>query len=190
MRKWGRFSFADPANDVARKLIMYHDLTIITMLALRVGISFFLISFYCGRFWCRGKNKDEKVEFWWAMLPLLWLVVLAYPSLVNLFRIDSESKRVYMFIAVIGHQWYWEYRYKVMPIGGYLEGFCDWDITKYGWGSNIYYGKWGLILSFCAQRLGGGTIKGALDYIEFRYNSFMVLEDDLGSGEFRLFEVD
>lgn len=39
----------DPANDVARSLIIYHDLTLMTMLALGVGIRFFLISFYrCG----------------------------------------------------------------------------------------------------------------------------------------------
>lgn len=36
----------DPANDVARSLVVYHDLTLITMVALAVGIRFFLISFY------------------------------------------------------------------------------------------------------------------------------------------------
>lgn len=174
----------DPANSVARSLIVYHDLTLITILALGVGIRFFLVSFYGCRFWSRGKNKDEKVEFWWAMLPLLWLLVLAYPSLVNLFKIDASGKCVCMFLGVIGHQWYWEYRYSL------VSSLLEWEegIRKSVKYSNPILYWWGNILGF--SRSLSFVRRWFRERFEFMYDSFIVSTEDLRLGEYRLFEVD
>lgn len=50
MRYWGQLGFPDPGTEITQKLILYHDLTCLTMVGIGAGIGFFLLSFYRCRF--------------------------------------------------------------------------------------------------------------------------------------------
>ena len=104
--------FQDPGTQITEKLIWYHDLTLITMVGLSRGIRVFLVSFYLVRYWNKLIKKHEKVEFWWTFFPAIWLSILSYPSLRNLFKMERGSP-VRLIVKVVGHQWYWKYRYVV-----------------------------------------------------------------------------
>lgn len=105
LRCWNQLGFQDPGTLIAEKLIWYHDLTLITMVGLRGGITVFLVSFRFTSFWNKSIKKNEKVEFWWTFLPAMWLLFLSYPSLRNLFEME-RGKPVSLIVKVTGHQWY------------------------------------------------------------------------------------
>lgn len=119
--------------------------------------------------------------------------MLAYPSLVNLYKIDASSSSVYIFVWVIAHQWYWEYHYRVYPNLSRWWSIGRWDMRKYGYRLDRFKIEWGNIWAWVA---GISTVQKA--YFEevgvkglfFDYESFIVPEGGLKVGEFRLYEVD
>lgn len=46
------------------------------------------------------------MEFWWTILPILWLAFLSYPSLCNLFKMECEASSAGVVVQVVGHQWF------------------------------------------------------------------------------------
>lgn len=195
MRYWNQLGFQDPGTQMTEKLVWYHDLTLMTMVGLRTGIGFFLISFYASTFWNKSIKKNEKVEFWWTFLPAMWLIFLSYPSLRNLFEIE-RGKPVGLVVKVIGHQWYWSYEYLVRLFSaswdnerGYQE-FNKWG--KDGSGRRINKGRftnlrWGdMDLTWRGPRQQNFEVEP----YKFEYDSFIVEEANLKKGEYRLLEVD
>jgi len=55
--------------------------------------------------------KNERLEIFWSTFPALLLVLFSYFSLFNLYNIEVGDK-VNFGVKVVGHQWYWEYRYE------------------------------------------------------------------------------
>jgi cytochrome c oxidase subunit 2 len=67
----------------------------------------------------RAKSPDDrpeqihgstKLEITWAIIPLLILLVVGFATIGQLFQLDREQPNP-VRIDVIGHQWWWEYRY-------------------------------------------------------------------------------
>lgn len=63
MSRWNQQGFQDVYTDIASRLVRYHDLTIVTIVALAVGIRYFLISCFSSKYWFKLIKKNEKVEF-------------------------------------------------------------------------------------------------------------------------------
>ena len=55
-------------------------------------------------------THNTLVEVAWTVVPALLLIVIFVPSL-NLIYQQSDYKHPYMTVGIIGHQWYWEYKY-------------------------------------------------------------------------------
>lgn len=110
--------------------------------------------------------------------------MLAYPSLVNLFKMDASGKCVCMFLGVIGHQWYWEYRYSLVP------SLLEEGLGRKGGGKlgNAVISWWSNMIGF--PRSLNYVNRWFMERFEFVYDSFMVSTEDLRSGEYRLYEVD
>ena len=104
--------------------------------------------------------SDVKLEFIWTLFPSVVLLLLAIPSFGLLFSVEKVSAPE-LTIKVIGHQWYWEYQY--MDYIQYNE-IIETDLHKF-----IYKNK-----------------------TEDNYivESYMINDEDLSKGQFRLLEVD
>lgn len=101
-------------------------MTLVTIVALGVGIRLFLCYCFTNKFWFKGIKKNEKVEFWWTVLPALWLGFLSYPSLHNLFMMDCQGKvAAELTMEVVGHQWYWTYNYDDGEYDSYMVARDD-----------------------------------------------------------------
>ena len=50
------------------------------------------------------------LEFIWTVLPIVILLLIAFPSLYLLYLIE-EFRSPALTVKVIGHQWYWEYQF-------------------------------------------------------------------------------
>lgn len=64
-----------------------------------------------------ARTHNTPLEIVWTVIPTLIVVFLAFPStrLVYAYNVMPKSQ---MTVKVIGHQWYWEYRY---PDQGHLD---------------------------------------------------------------------
>lgn len=104
--------------------------------------------------------SDVKLEFLWTVFPTLVLLFLAIPSFGLLFSIEKVSAPE-LTVKVIGHQWYWEYQYM-----DYIDfkQIVETNTAKY-----VYLNK---------------------KNDEYIIESYMIADDDLEKGQYRLLEVD
>jgi len=59
----------------------------------------------------RPKVEDKRLEFWWTLIPTLILITILLLSWVVIYEIDRPDRDPDYTVRVIGHQWYWEFRY-------------------------------------------------------------------------------
>ena len=104
--------------------------------------------------------SDVKLEFIWTLFPSIVLLLLAIPSFGLLFSVEKISAPE-LTIKVIGHQWYWEYQY--------MDYINFNEIINSGLNKFIYKNK------------------TDDNYI---FESYMINDEDLSKGQYRLLEVD
>jgi cytochrome c oxidase subunit II len=104
--------------------------------------------------------SDIKLEFLWTLFPSIVLFLLAIPSFGLLFSVEKVSAPE-LTVKVIGHQWYWEYQY--------MDYLNFKEIVRKGNNAFLYMNK-----------------------TEDNYiiESYMINDEDLEKGQFRLLEVD
>lgn len=51
------------------------------------------------------------LEFTWTIIPCILLVIIAVPTWKSIFKQAAEPKPEALLVEVIGHQWWWEFRY-------------------------------------------------------------------------------
>ncbi len=56
-------------------------------------------------------HESPKLEFWWALLPTVLLIILTWLSIVVWYKIQFGTAAPGLTTEVIGHQFYFEYRY-------------------------------------------------------------------------------
>lgn len=84
-------------------------LVVIIIIVLIVYILLFiLVNKIVNRFLLEG----QIIELIWTIIPIFFLLFLAVPSLKILYLTDEINNPTFTF-KVIGHQWYWEYEYRL-----------------------------------------------------------------------------
>lgn len=56
-------------------------------------------------------HDSPKLEFWWTVLPSAWLVLLVIFSIIVWYKIYFGTSAPALTMEVVGHQFYFEYRY-------------------------------------------------------------------------------
>jgi cytochrome c oxidase subunit 2 len=56
-------------------------------------------------------HGNTKLELTWTVLPAVVLVIIAVPTVKSIWRFQSGAPANALQIDVIGHQWWWEFRY-------------------------------------------------------------------------------
>ncbi len=54
------------------------------------------------------------IEVVWIVVPTLILAIIIIPS-INLIYYEADDSNPFMTVTVVGHQWYWEYKYDAVP---------------------------------------------------------------------------
>lgn len=57
------------------------------------------------------------LEIGWTLAPALILVFIAVPTMRTIFATSGHAPEGALRVEVIGHQWWWEYRYPTLEIG-------------------------------------------------------------------------
>ncbi|HET7372770.1 MAG TPA: cytochrome c oxidase subunit II, partial [Gemmatimonadaceae bacterium] len=56
-------------------------------------------------------HGNTTLEITWTVIPFLILVVIAVPTVRAIFKTQAQARADALQVEVIGHQWWWEFRY-------------------------------------------------------------------------------
>jgi cytochrome c oxidase subunit II len=56
-------------------------------------------------------HGNTKLEILWTVIPAVVLAVIAVPTVQTIFKTQGEARGDALQVEVIGHQWWWEFRY-------------------------------------------------------------------------------
>ena len=114
LRPWGIWT-QDPVTPVMEQITSLHN-TLTVIIALIVLFVFGLLGYICIRFHASRNptpatfTHNAKLEIVWTLLPVVILVVIAFPSYRLLYAMDKATNAEYT-LKVTGHQWFWSYSY-------------------------------------------------------------------------------
>jgi len=110
-------------SDLARDIL--HVYSIITWIAVGIALVVGL-----GLAWVLVRFRDRPgaprmpaqirghtlLEISWTIAPAIVLLVIAIPTIQVIFRTQAEPARDALEVRVLGHQWWWEFRYPTLEV--------------------------------------------------------------------------
>jgi cytochrome c oxidase subunit 2 len=73
-------------------------------------------------------HGNTVLEITWTVIPLLILIVIAIPTVRTIFKTQATARSDALQVEVIGHQWWWEFRYPQFTMAG-ANGRVDTVVT-------------------------------------------------------------
>lgn len=108
---WGRIYFQNGVSPVIEQLIFFHDHTMVIIIIIIVIVGYILIRSYINNLYNLFLFEGQELERIWTVLPAIFLIFIAFPSLRLLYLIE-EFEEYDITIKTLGHQWYWRYEYR------------------------------------------------------------------------------
>lgn len=121
---WGSVYFQNGVSAVIEQLIFFHDHTIVIIVIIIILVGYVLVSSCVGKLYNLILFEGQELERIWTLLPAVFLLFIAFPSLRLLYLIE-EFEDYDITVKVLGHQWYWSYEYRDLEIkffDSYIEG--------------------------------------------------------------------
>lgn len=106
----------EPVSPLARQMSDFHNYWLLPLIIAISVLVLLLLIYVCIRFRAGANPTPSRtthnsvLEVLWTGVPVLILVVLAFPSLKLLYDV-GEVQDADMTLKITGHQWYWEYQY-------------------------------------------------------------------------------
>ncbi len=125
-RPWG-LGLQEPATPVMERLHEFHNLLLIIIIAI-VAVVLGLLVFVMWRFRASRNPTPSRtshntlIEIIWTAVPVLILLVIAYPSFRLLYFMDRVEDPE-LTVVVTGYQWYWSYELpdqQIRPFNSYM----------------------------------------------------------------------
>ena len=110
MTEWNQISLQDAISPVIEEFIFFHDYLLLALIYIITRVAYFILLVRQSSYIDRGFLEGQLLETIWTVIPALVLVVIAIPSLMLLYRLDSVIASG-LTLKVLGHQWYWRYEY-------------------------------------------------------------------------------
>lgn len=106
----------DPVSPVARQQSIFHDYWLMPIITVITLFVLALLLYTCWRFREKANPTPSRtthhvgLEVAWTGIPIIILVVMAFPSFALLYQSDRVEDPD-MTLKIIGNQWYWSYEY-------------------------------------------------------------------------------
>lgn len=106
----------EPVTPLAEQMQVFHDYWLMPIITVITLFVLGLILVTCWRFresrnpTPSKRTHNSLLEVLWTGIPVVILVVIAFPSLQLLYDTDRVENSE-MTVKIVGHQWYWEYQY-------------------------------------------------------------------------------
>nr|YP_010261463.1 cytochrome c oxidase subunit II [Brachymeria lasus]UIB40545.1 cytochrome c oxidase subunit II [Brachymeria lasus] len=108
MTIWSQMFFQDANSPMMENLINFHDHVMMIICMIIILVMYFMIFNFKNYFLNQNLLSGQMIEIIWTVVPILFLLVIAFPSLKILYMLD-EIYNPMMTLKIIGHQWYWTY---------------------------------------------------------------------------------
>ena len=123
-------------------------------------------------------HGNTTLEIAWTVIPLLILIIIAIPTVRTIFKTQAAARGDALQVEVIGHQWWWEFRYPQYTTAG-MNGKTDTLVTAnelylpLGKTVNFTLKSRDVIHSFWVPALGGkrDVVSNHTNYIWFTPDS-------------------
>nr|YP_010031612.1 cytochrome c oxidase subunit II [Necremnus tutae]QOV03007.1 cytochrome c oxidase subunit II [Necremnus tutae] len=110
MSLWSQISLQDSNSPIMENMIMFYDHAMLVVMMIVMLIMYMIIFMLMNKFTNRFLFEGQLIEIIWTIIPMLFLIFLAIPSLKILYLTDEINNPI-LSIKAIGHQWYWSYEY-------------------------------------------------------------------------------
>ncbi|WP_302622124.1 cytochrome c oxidase subunit II transmembrane domain-containing protein, partial [Pseudoalteromonas sp. BMB] len=97
--------FQNASSPVMEQLIFFHDHTIIVLVLITILVGYILVNSLVGRDFNRHVFEGQELERIWTVLPAVFLLFIALPSLKLLYIIE-ELDNPDLRVRSVGRQWY------------------------------------------------------------------------------------
>ena len=131
LAEWEDLNMTQGATAISREVYDLHML--IFWICVVIGVLVFGVMFYSMYAFTKKKNpvaatfhENTKVELAWTIIPFLILIAMAVPASKTLQSIYNDEAGD-VNIQVVGHQWYWQYRYLEDEVNFYANLSTDQD---------------------------------------------------------------
>jgi cytochrome c oxidase subunit 2 len=113
-------------------------------------------------------HGNSTLEITWTLIPVLILVLIAIPTVSAIWKTESKASAGSLQVQVIGHQWWWEFRYPQYGVVTANELYLPAGRTV-----NFQLNSRDVIHSFWAPQLGGkrDVIANRTNYIWYTPDS-------------------
>ena len=108
---WNSYGLQDSISPVIEEITFFHDYIISVLVFVTFFVLGILISVISFSWVNKGLVHGQVIERIWTAAPAIFLILIAIPSLLLLYRLD-EIRRSVITIKVVGNQWYWTYEYR------------------------------------------------------------------------------
>jgi len=115
LAKPGQLGFMEPATQIMRDLVSFHDILLWICIVITLFVMFLMIYIFV-RFNAKSNpnpsttTHNTLLEVVWTTVPILILIVIAVPSFRLLYDEDVIPEAD-LTVKAIGNQWYWTYEY-------------------------------------------------------------------------------
>lgn len=115
MPTWRSLLFQNRVSPVMEHLIFFHDYIMVVIVIIILIVGYILINSCINFLYNLKLFQGQELERIWTVIPALFLLFIAFPSLRLLYLIE-EGDNYDITIKVLGHQWYWSYEYRDLGI--------------------------------------------------------------------------
>ena len=156
------------ATDVLFTEIFWWAAAVFVVVELLLVVAIVRFRHRAGRLAPKPMHGHTLMEIAWTLAPAVILVFVAVPTVRTIFATAGDAPPDALKVEVIGHQWWWEYRYPDLGITTANEMH-----VPVGQSVQVAITSADVIHSFWAPALGGkrDAIPGKVTFIAFRADS-------------------
>nr|UZZ44223.1 cytochrome c oxidase subunit II [Orthotrichia sp. XG-2021] len=110
MSTWMNLSLQNSASPFLEQLIFFHDHIMLVVIFITIYILYYMLNLMLNNYINQMLVNHQMLEMIWTLIPSLFLIFIAFPSLKLLYLID-EMNNPLITLKILGHQWFWSYEY-------------------------------------------------------------------------------
>ncbi len=107
---WSQLGLQQGASSIIELINYFHDHIIILLTIIILFVSYVFLVLFTSTKLDRIIIDSHLLELIWTVVPIIFLIFIALPSLYLLYMTEDVSNYG-LSVKVVGHQWYWEYEY-------------------------------------------------------------------------------
>nr|YP_010586357.1 cytochrome c oxidase subunit II [Melanotrichia acclivopennis]UZZ44145.1 cytochrome c oxidase subunit II [Melanotrichia acclivopennis] len=110
MATWSNINIQNSNSPMMEQLTFFYDNTMFMLSIITIFISYIMYMMFINKLINNNLIENQMIEMIWTIIPSLFLINIALPSLKIIYLID-ETNFPSITLKIMGHQWFWSYEY-------------------------------------------------------------------------------